>query len=113
MSFLTAIKRCLQQYAVFNGRASRAEFWWWMLFQTLCYLAITLSLGQGMGSSLLLLTLLLPSLAVGIRRLHDIGRSGKWVLIGLIPVVGWCAMLYWHTRPSDTDNQFGPVPLFV
>ncbi|WP_047395995.1 DUF805 domain-containing protein [Chitinibacter sp. ZOR0017] len=112
MTFLQAVQRGFQQLTNFSGRATRAEFWWWALFQLMAYLAITLTLGHQLAGTLLLLALAVPSLAVGVRRLHDIGRSGRWVVLCLLPVLGWLTMLYWHTRPSGAHNQFGPRPEF-
>ncbi|MDK9706726.1 MAG: DUF805 domain-containing protein [Desulforhopalus sp.] len=104
MTFFQAIEKCFKKYADFNGRASRPEFWWWVLF------AFLLSWGgqrinQSLGSILSLITLL-PSLAVAARRLHDIGRSGWWQLVGLIPVLGWLVMIFWCVQPSEGPNQY-------
>jgi uncharacterized membrane protein YhaH (DUF805 family) len=62
-------------------------------------------------TSLLNLALLLPSLGISVRRLHDTNRSGWWVLLGVIPVVGWLVLLYWYVQPGTTgDNQYGADP---
>ncbi|MEZ5701452.1 MAG: DUF805 domain-containing protein [Burkholderiaceae bacterium] len=57
-----------------------------------------------------LLGVLLPGIAMGARRLHDIGKSGWWQLLGLIPLLGWLVLLYWAVHPSEDDNDFGPKP---
>ncbi|HSF34700.1 MAG TPA: DUF805 domain-containing protein [Nocardioides sp.] len=56
------------------------------------------------------LALFLPSLAVGVRRLHDTDRSGWWILIGLIPIIGWILLIVWFCTDSKPDNQYGPNP---
>ncbi len=110
MSFVDAIQSGLRQYAVFRGRASRPQFWWFMLF---CVLAVSLAeaiVGEGF-SGLVTLALVLPTLAVTARRLHDIGRSGWWQLVVWVPVVGVFVALYWYVQPSEAmDNTWGPVP---
>ncbi len=109
MSIVQSVKHCLSHYATFRGRARRPEFWWFMLF---CVLAIGLAeglVGEGF-SGLVTLALLLPTFAVSARRLHDIGRSGWWQLVSLVPLVGVLVVLYWYVQPSDAyENQFGPV----
>ena len=98
MDFVQAIKSCLGQYTTFSGRASRSEYWWFFLFQVLVMVA-TGMLGDvinGIAS----LALLLPALAVGARRLHDIGRTGWWQLL-LLTGIGFLVLLYWWVQPSD------------
>ena len=98
MDFVQAIKSCLGQYATFSGRAKRSEFWWFFLFQVLVMVAASM-LGDvinGIAS----LALLLPALAVGARRLHDIGRTGWWQLL-LLTGIGFLVLLYWWVQPSD------------
>lgn len=108
----------MKKYATATGRASRAEFWYFTLFNIIFSIAASIIdgiLGLGRNDSLLTigtlygLALLIPSIAVGIRRLHDIGRSGWWMLISLIPIVGtiWLIVLY-ATKGMPEDNQYGP-----
>ncbi len=99
MDFLPAIQSCLGQYATFSGRASRSEYWWFFLFQVLVMLVASL-LGDTLYSILALL-LLLPALAVGARRLHDVGRSGWWQLL-MLSGIGYLVLLYWWVQPSET-----------
>ena len=110
MNIVESTKSCLRQYAVFAGRATRPEFWWFMLA---CVLAISLAewlVGEGF-SGLVTLAVLLPALAVTARRLHDIGRSGWWMLIAWVPVVGIFIALYWYVQPSEPfENKYGPNP---
>lgn len=98
MDFLQAIKSCLGQYATFSGRAPRSEFWWFFLFQVLAMLVAGV-IGE-VAYSLVALLLLLPSLAVGTRRLHDIGRSGWWQLL-MLTGIGYLLLLYWWVQPGE------------
>jgi hypothetical protein len=98
MTFGEAISQCFSKYAEFNGRASKSEFWWWMLFILLASLACRMI--SPLLSSLFSLATLLPSLAVTARRLHDIGRSGWWQLICLIPLLGWIVLVYWCVQDA-------------
>ncbi len=104
MTFGESIRTCFSKYATFSGRASRSEYWWFFLFNFL------VSLGCGMISDtlsgLFSLAVLLPSLAVGVRRLHDIDKSGWFLLVWLIPVVGWIMQIYWATREGKEPNRF-------
>lgn len=109
--YLTVLKR----YAVFSGRASRTEFWMFALFNLIATVILTLVdnvLGLGsLLSSLYSLAVLLPSLGVGIRRLHDTGRSGWWYFIALIPLVGIIVLLvFWIQDSQPGDNQYGANP---
>jgi uncharacterized membrane protein YhaH (DUF805 family) len=109
MDFVTAVTTCLKKYVEFDGRARRSEYWWYILFYiiviSIAY-AINVNLG-GIAS----LALLLPTLGAAVRRLHDIGRSGWWILIGFIPLIGWLISLYWAIKPSQPEsNQWGEVP---
>jgi len=110
MDFKQSIIRCLRdKYVDFNGRAGRPEFWWFALFTLLVGLAFSL-VGLDMLGALANLALLLPSLAVGARRLHDMGKSGWFQLIWLIPFIGWAVMIYWLVQPSTASNQYGDGP---
>jgi uncharacterized membrane protein YhaH (DUF805 family) len=118
MTFQQAIISGLRHYAVFSGRAPRSAYWFWVLFICLVGLAagmIDAMLFPGKESGpfnqLTFLVLLLPGLAVGARRLHDIDRSGWWQLltltvIGVIPLLIWSCM-----KGTDGSNRFGPDPL--
>jgi uncharacterized membrane protein YhaH (DUF805 family) len=104
-----------QHYFDFNGRARRAEFWWFALV----YLIIAIVLGViqsilhigSLLTGLLGLALLLPNLGVQARRLHDIGRSGWWILIAFVPIVGIILLIYWYAQPGVSGpNEYGPDP---
>ncbi len=103
MNFGQAISTCLSKYVTFSGRASRPEFWWFFLFQIL--ISIAASWFGDVVSSLVGLALLLPAIAVGTRRLHDIGRSGWWQLISLT-VIGLFVLIYWWVQRSDGANEY-------
>jgi len=109
MTFVESITTCFNKYCDFNGRASRAEFWWWALF---CFIvgAVCTGISEYLGS-LANLALLLPSLGVCWRRLHDIGRAGGYFFIGLIPLVGWIIVIIWYASAGQPMvNRFGPQP---
>lgn len=122
LSFGKAISRVFSKYATFRGRATRSEYWWFYLLVSLISLLfgvfptntqdgniVALTLGL---SGIVSLALLLPSLAVGVRRLHDTNRSGWMILLGLIPFVGWIILLVFFLLASDpADNRFGPAPV--
>ena len=99
VTFFESIRICFTKYAEFNGRASRSEFWWFMLFVTLVASAL-LYLSEAL-SSIFLIAILLPLLAAGARRLRDSGKSGWWLLLMLVPVGGiiWLGFL-WAEPPT-------------
>ncbi len=103
----------LKQYATFSGRARRKEYWFFFLFYLLIFIGLSLLdaiLGFGLLSSLFALAMLVPSVAVAVRRLHDTGRTGWWVLIGLVPVVN-LLLIYFMVLDSDPGtNAYGPNP---
>lgn len=111
--------KVLRQYADFNGRARRTEFWMFALFNMLFSFVASFvdrRMGIGMGyftliTSLYSLFVLIPSIAVGIRRLHDIGKSGWMLLVGFIPVLGaiWLIILF-ATEGTPGENEFGINP---
>lgn len=106
--------KVLKQYADFNGRARRKEFWMFVLFNLLASLALSFVgyiIGNSFLSTIYALAVFIPGLAVSIRRLHDIGKSGWMVLIALIPIIGaiWLIVLY-ATEGTYGENQYGPDP---
>lgn len=106
MDFKQAVITCLRdKYADFKGRAGRAEYWWFFLFQVIVMviLGMVSEMIQGVAS----LALLLPGLGVGARRLHDIGKSGWFQLLWFIPVIGWGILIYWACQPSGAENEHG------
>ncbi len=102
MGFGEAIKVCFNKYADFDGRASCAEFWWFYLFS---FLLACVTCGISCIATII------PSYAVGSRRLHDTGRSGWLQLLGFVPIVG-LILIYWWAISGDPDtNEYGPKPL--
>lgn len=147
MGFMEAVKTVfIEKYCCFKGRARRSEFWWWQLAKTIVssiisgiasviyfsghtmmdYLNDPMSMLLSPGyivAFVVSLALLLPDLGVQVRRLHDTGRSGWWllsILLGIIPIVGTIAMLVffiilivWWCKDSDPQpNQYGPSPKY-
>ena len=114
MDFATAVKTVLvQKYAKFDGRATRSEFWWFVLFSFVSSLVLGIVdyvLGIALLQNIFGLAVLIPTLAVAARRLHDIGKSGWWQLIWLT-IIGILLLIYWYVQPSEGDNQYGPPPV--
>jgi uncharacterized membrane protein YhaH (DUF805 family) len=120
VTFLDAVRSVLSNYANFHGRAGRAEYWWWVLAVLITSIvaqmidaAIVPGAGVGGGpvSAIVGIALILPNLAVAVRRLHDVGRTGWWVLLLLIPVIGLLVLVYFYVqRGEEGPNRFGPPP---
>ena len=105
MTFVESIKICFSKYADFTGRATRSEFWWWTLFTFLATIAT--GYFSPAVSGLFSLVTLLPSLAVGARRLHDTDRTGWLQLLWFIPIIGWIILLVWLIQKGKEPNRFG------
>jgi len=111
----------LQKYAVFDGRARRAEFWYFALINFIVSLVLSVidsavigpvAGGLGIIGLIYSLAVLLPGIGVGIRRLHDTGRSGWWLLIALIPLVGTIILIvFFATAGQRGPNNYGNDPL--
>lgn len=115
MDFMSAVKTVLKNYANFNDRSSKGEFWWWFLAYIIIYVVAAV-VGGVIGAAnvlagLVAIGLLIPNIAVSVRRFHDIGKSGWWALIFIIPLVGLIAMIYFFIKDSDGPNQYGEGPL--
>jgi len=109
MQFQEAVKTCFNKYAEFKGRASRSEFWWFVLFYAIANLVAN-AISDKVGS-ILAIGLLLPYLAVCVRRLHDIGKKWYWIFIGIVPILGQLILIYFYVQKSmPTSNEFGDVP---
>ena len=113
--------KCLKQYVDFNGRARRTEYWMFVLFNFIASVVLgaldsvlNLQITQyniGILGGIYSLGVFLPALAVAIRRLHDIGKSGWWYLIVLIPIVGWVWLIVLFCKNGQSGaNKYGPDP---
>ncbi|EME4726610.1 DUF805 domain-containing protein [Acinetobacter baumannii] len=108
-NYQQAIFTCFKKFADFKGRARRREFWYFELFCVL--LSLLLSFMNEDLATLAMLVTLIPNIAVNVRRLHDIDRSGWWMLIALVPIVGVLLLLFWATQEGNpTANQYGESP---
>jgi uncharacterized membrane protein YhaH (DUF805 family) len=116
--FLDALKN---KYATFEGRARRQEYWYFMLFYVLAVVALAIidnvigmfnqEAGIGLLSAIFILATFVPTLAVTVRRLHDTDRSGWWILLEFIPIVGGLILLVFTLLDSQPGaNRFGPNP---
>jgi uncharacterized membrane protein YhaH (DUF805 family) len=118
MQFQDAIQSGFRNYVTFSGRASRSEFWYWTLFAFLVAAvsgildaALFPFMDTGPLSAVMSLLLFLPGLAVSVRRLHDLDRTGWWMLITLT-IIGLIVLLIWDCiKGTDGPNRFGPDPL--
>lgn len=115
MDFVTAVKTGFAKFATFQGRAARSEFWFFTLFTWL--VSVVLSLvdavtGTGVLSLIFALAVLIPGIAVAVRRLHDTDRSGWWYLLLFVPIVGIIVLIIWFCSRGTSDaNRFGSDPL--
>lgn len=107
MNFQTAVKTCLSKYVDFTGRASRSEYWWFVLAQLV--VLIVAQLIHPYVYIIVALGLLLPAIAAGVRRLHDIGKSGWFLLLGLIPLVN-LVLIYFLVQPSQPESNAWGAP---
>ena len=116
MNFTDAVKTVLTlNYANFNGRAGRSEFWWYVLFVIIVSVVLSFVdnaiLGFPLLGAVFSLATLIPSIAVSIRRLHDKDKSGWFLLLSFIPLIGAIILIYWYaTEGTPGANQFGPQP---
>jgi uncharacterized membrane protein YhaH (DUF805 family) len=132
MGFGDAVKSVFSKYATFSGRARRSELWFWALFLAVVAVALSILVNTTGGltidletmaisygatywiASLVNLALLLPGIAVTVRRLHDTDRSGFWWFIGLVPLAGPIVLLVFTVQDGTPgDNRFGPSPKAV
>lgn len=133
MSFFDAVRFGFVRYVNFTARSSRSEYWWWILFVLLADVIVVVVSSSLFGPSIqqshtgmprqiydggnlaviFHVAVLVPTIAVSCRRLHDINKSGWWLLLILVPVIGSFILLYWFVQPGkNSDNRFGADPLF-
>ena len=113
MSFMDSTKTCVQKSFTIEGRASRSEYWFFYLFLIIAQIGLGIIDGVAGTPLVFLLLALLPAIiCAGIRRMHDIGKSGWWMLISLIPLIGILVFLYWFIFDGGQPhaNQYGAVP---
>src|ERR687893_2971680 len=113
----------LKKYAVFSGRSRRKEYWYFVLFSVIvslvlsaidALLGISSSTNVGLLGGIYGLAIIVPSIAVSVRRLHDIDRTGWWILINLVPIVGSIVLLVFYVLDGTPgQNRFGPNPKCV
>lgn len=111
MDFSESVKYCFNNFINPQGRASRSEFWWFVLFTFICNFVLGV-LSIGSLSILFSIVVFLPSLMVTIRRHHDGNRSGWWTLLIFIPLIGLLVHIFWFVQPgTDGPNEYGDDPL--
>ena len=124
MGFQDAVRTCFAKYVTFSGRAPRSEFWWFILFVSLTNTILSVVDGMIFGTTpsgqsamvlgaIFSLAVLLPSIAVGVRRLHDLDRTGWWYLLILVPFLGGLILTFFFFIHKGTEgpNRFGADPL--
>ena len=108
VSLPSAIKLGFQHFFDFKGRATRAEYWWWILFVISCFQLTSVA---GPLHNLFGIAIFIPSWTLIVRRLHDINKTGWWLLFGLVPVIGPVMLLVWTIKRGDREpNKYGPDP---
>jgi uncharacterized membrane protein YhaH (DUF805 family) len=118
------LKQVIAKYATFRGRARRREYWRYILYYVIAFVTLvlvdmltgTFNIESQLGflSGLFLLFMLIPSVAVAVRRLHDTERSGWWVLLAFLPLIGQLVLLFFFIQEGDEgDNAYGPDPKFA
>ena len=123
LNMMEAVQNCFSKYAAFSGRARRSEYWYFVLFNVIVSFVLGVigniifgapeNGGQNILQSIYSLAVLLPSLAVFWRRMHDTGRSGAWFFLNLVPLVGSIILIVFACKDSEPgENQYGPSPKY-
>lgn len=120
VGFVEAFSLFFKNYVNFGARSSRGAYWWWFLWSIIISFGLAFieglvfglgleGAGSGPASILFSFATLIPGISIGVRRLHDMGRSGWWLLIALIPLVGIILLIVWFCQPGqDGTNKYGP-----
>lgn len=107
-TFSQAVQRFFARYALFRGRASRSEFWWWYLASAIVEIVLQVLVRVSGAFNILALiyglAVIVPQIAIAARRLHDTNRSGWWQLLALIPIVGWIILLVWFIQKEKPEG---------
>ena len=126
MTLFDSVKICLDKYASMQGRAPRSEYWWFVVFNWLVLIFVSIVFGfvgaiinniEGavitisVGYPLVCLALIIPNICVMVRRLHDTGHSGLWYFISFVPLIGVLWFLYLMIKDSDDENEYG-LPVY-
>lgn len=115
MGFGEAISSCFGKYAGFSGRAPRSEYWYFILFYVLVLIVATVIdavvIGYPLVQGIASIAMLLPTLAVGARRLHDLDRTGWWLLLAFVPIANILLLVWFCMKGTTGANQYGPDPI--
>ena len=106
MTFGESIRTCFLKYATFEGRATRSEYWWFSLFGALVQATQLTDMVNEVFIVVFALGLVIPTIAVSVRRLHDIDKSGWFLLVGFIPLIGFIFLIVWMTQKGKEPNRF-------
>ena len=115
VSFGDAVSLGFKNYVKFEGRSTRAEYWWWFLFVTIVVVGLNVVDGiigaAGILGGIFQLLVFLPGIALGARRLHDIDKSGWWQLLWIAVLIGWVILIIWYVKQGDNGpNSHGMDP---
>ena len=111
MNFIESLQTCYKKFFDFSGRASKSEYWWFQLYNTILYiLTFVFQNDLALLFSILVIANLIPVFAAGVRRVHDSNKSGWWILISFVPIIGSYIIVLLITDGSKGKNRFGPKP---
>tara|TARA_E500000331_G_C16991367_1_gene597911 strand:- start:313 stop:654 length:342 start_codon:yes stop_codon:yes gene_type:complete len=111
MNFTESIQICYKKFFDFSGRASKSEYWWFQLFNIIIYvLSLIFQRDLALLFSILIIINLIPIYAAGVRRIHDSNKSGWFVLLSLIPIIGLYVLVLLIQDGTKGKNRFGPKP---